>query len=130
MFIDPERKRQLHDACVRAYGLAAPHFAVPARPFEAPFRNKLIRGWLRVPPGDGPRPVVAIFNGTNAVKEELHWWADALLARGIAAITLDGPGLGETFWTPTPWRSWVSRWAATARSAWPRTTRACAPWPR
>ena len=97
VFIDPARKRQLHEACVRAYALAAPHFDVPAVPFEVPFRNRLIRGYLRVPPGDGPRPVVVIFNGTNAVKEELHWWSDALLARGVAAITLDGPGLGETF---------------------------------
>ena len=40
---------------------------------------------------------MVIFNGTNAVKEELHWWSDALLARGVATITLDGPGLGETF---------------------------------
>jgi 2,6-dihydroxypseudooxynicotine hydrolase len=97
VFIDAERKRELHEACVRAYGLAAPHFAVPARPFEVPFRNRLIRGYLRVPPGDGPRPVVVIFNGTNAVKEELHWWSDAFVARGIASVTLDGPGLGETF---------------------------------
>ena len=97
VFIDPARKRQLHAACVRAYALAAPHFEVPARPFEVPFRNRLIRGYLRVPPGDGPRPVVVLFNGTNAVKEELHWWSEALLARGVAAITFDGPGLGETF---------------------------------
>jgi 2,6-dihydroxypseudooxynicotine hydrolase len=97
VFLDPARKRELHDSCVRAYAAAAPHFEVPAVPFEAPFRNRLIRGYLRVPPGDEPRPVVVIFNGTNAVKEELHWWSDALLARGVASITLDGPGLGETF---------------------------------
>jgi len=97
IFMDPARKRELHEACVRAYAQAAPHFAVPARPFEAPFRNRVIRGYLRVPPGEGPRPVVVMFNGTNAVKEELHWWSEALLARGIASIALDGPGLGETF---------------------------------
>lgn len=97
VFLDPARKRELHDACVRAYAAAAPHFEVPATPFEVPFRNRIVRGYLRVPPGDGPRPVVVIFNGTNAVKEELHWWSDALVARGIAAITFDGPGLGQTF---------------------------------
>lgn len=97
MFLDRGRKKQLHDACVRAYAQAAPHFEVPAVPFEVPFRNRLIKGYLRVPPGDGPRPVVVIFNGTNAVKEELHWWADAYVARGMAVITFDGPGLGETF---------------------------------
>ena len=52
---------------------------------------------LRVPPGEGPRPVVVLWNGTNAVKEELHWWADEVLSRGMAAITFDGPGLGGTF---------------------------------
>ncbi len=97
IFLDPARKRELHQSCVRAYALAAPHFEVPAVPFEAPFRNRQIRGYLRVPPGDGPRPVVVIFNGTNAVKEELHWWSESLVARGIATITFDGPGLGETF---------------------------------
>jgi alpha-beta hydrolase superfamily lysophospholipase len=70
---------------------------VPAVPIEVPFRRYLIRGYLRVPPGDGPRPVVVIFNGTNAVKEELHWWSDAYLARGIAVCMFDGPGLGQTF---------------------------------
>lgn len=97
VFLDPGRKKGLHHACVRAYSHAAPLFEVPAVPFEAPFRKRIVRGWLRVPPGDGPRPVVAFFNGVNAVKEELHWWSEALLARGLAVITFDGPGLGETF---------------------------------
>jgi hypothetical protein len=97
VFMDPDRKRQLHEGCVRAYANAAPHFDVPAVPFEVPFRRYLLRGYLRVPTGDGPRPVVVIFNGTNAVKEELHWWADAFVQRGCAVCTFDGPGLGETF---------------------------------
>jgi 2,6-dihydroxypseudooxynicotine hydrolase len=97
VFLDPERKKALHRACHRAYANAAPLFDVPAVPFEAPFRKRHIRGYLRVPPGDGPRPVVVLFNGTNGVKEELHWWSEALLARGLAVITFDGPGLGETF---------------------------------
>jgi alpha-beta hydrolase superfamily lysophospholipase len=97
VFMNPDRKRELHASCVRAYASAAPLFDIPAVPFEAPFRRRTIRGYLRVPPGDGPRPVVVIFNGTNAVREELHWWSNAYLARGIAVIMLDGPGLGETF---------------------------------
>ena len=97
VFLDPERKKGLHRSCVRAYAHAAPLFEVPAVPFEVPFRKRHLRGYLRVPPGDGPRPVVVMFNGTNAVKEELHWWSEAILARGLAVITFDGPGLGETF---------------------------------
>src|SRR2546425_355552 len=69
-------------------------------------RRRVMRGYLRVPReysaarrGNGRRvaPVVVMFNGTNAVKEELHWWGDALLEHGIAVLAFDGPGMGHTF---------------------------------
>lgn len=97
VFIDISRKRELHVKCVRAYAAATSLFDPPIVPFDVPFRGRTVRGLLRLPPGDGPRPVVVLFNGTNAVKEELHWWAEAFVQRGIAAITFDGPGLGTTF---------------------------------
>jgi len=97
VFLDTERKTLLHESCVRAYANAAPLFEIPARPFHVTYRRRVMEGYLRVPPRRGASPVVVIFNGTNAVKEELHWWSEALLARGIATIMFDGPGLGSTF---------------------------------
>jgi 2,6-dihydroxypseudooxynicotine hydrolase len=97
IFLDIRRKRALHEACVRAYAMGAPLFSPPAQPFEVVFRRRVMKGYLRLPPGPQPAPVVVLFNGTNAVKEEMHWWSDAMLARGLATITFDGPGLGETF---------------------------------
>ena len=97
VFLDTRRKQRLHDQCVSAYAQAAPLFEIPARPFRVSYRHRVLEGYLRVPPVRGPVPVVVIFNGTNAVKEELHWWSDALLERGIATILFDGPGLGHTF---------------------------------
>jgi 2,6-dihydroxypseudooxynicotine hydrolase len=97
MFISIDRKRALHQACVRTYREAAPMFDPPAEPFEVTFRRHRLEGYLRRPRTDRPAPVVVLFNGTNAVKEELHWWGEALLARGMAVITFDGPGLGRTF---------------------------------
>ena len=97
VFLDVERKRSLHESCVRAYGMGAPMFDPPAECFEVIYRRRPMRGYLRIPAGPGPAPVVVLFNGTNAVKEELHWWTDALLARGIATLAFDGPGFGETF---------------------------------
>ena len=97
VFLDTRRKKRLHDQCVNAYAQAALLFDIPARPFRVSYRHRVLEGYLRVPPVRGPVPVVVIFNGTNAVKEELHWWSDALLARGLATITFDGPGLGHTF---------------------------------
>ena len=97
IFLDIQRKKLLHQACTRAYGLAAPMMDPPARPFEVLFRRQLMRGYVRLPRGRRPAPVAVLFNGTNAVKEELHWWGEALLDRGIAVITFDGPGLGRTW---------------------------------
>jgi len=97
IFIDVKRKRSLHEGCVRAYAEAAPLFDPPAIPFEVMYRRRPMRGFLRLPRVRGTAPVCVLFHGTNAVKEELHWWSEALLDRGIATITFDGPGLGETF---------------------------------
>jgi 2,6-dihydroxypseudooxynicotine hydrolase len=77
--------------------MGAPLYAPPAESFEVIFRRRVMKGFLRLPAGPRPSPVVVLFNGTNAVKEEMHWWADAMLARGLATITFDGPGLGDTF---------------------------------
>lgn len=97
VFMDMERKRALHDSCVRAYALAAPRLDPPAEPFEVMYRRRPMKGYLRVPAGGRPAPVVVMFHGTNAVKEELHVWSEALLARGLAVVMFDGPGLGGTF---------------------------------
>jgi 2,6-dihydroxypseudooxynicotine hydrolase len=97
MFLDIDRKRALHESSVVAYEKAGPLCDPPARPFEVVFRRRSILGTLRVPRGVGPAPVVVLFNGTNSVKEELHWWTEALLDRGLATLTFDGPGFGGTF---------------------------------
>ena len=98
IFMDIGRKRALHEACVRTYAEGAPYYDPPATRFEVMFRRRPMVGYLRVPRGaTGPVPVVVMFNGTNAVKEELHWWSEAFLGRGLASITFDGPGMGQTF---------------------------------
>jgi len=98
IFLDVRRKRTLHEACVRSYQAAALHFDPPATRFEVMFRRKTMVGSLRIPRGaTGPVPVAVFFNGTNAVKEELHWWSEEFVRRGIACLTFDGPGMGQTF---------------------------------
>jgi len=97
VFMNPERKKRLHEMCVAAYELAGPRCIPPTQPFEVEFRKRKVKGVMRLPLGYGPHPVVVIFNGTNGVKEELHCWSDAYLERGIATVCLDGPGLGQTF---------------------------------
>src|SRR2546426_6650564 len=64
IFLDMNRKRALHAACVRAYAQGAPLMDPPARPFEALFRRQLMRGYIRIPKGVRSAPVVVVFNGT------------------------------------------------------------------
>ncbi|MFD7640421.1 alpha/beta hydrolase family protein [Kitasatospora sp. NPDC059795] len=55
-------------------------------------------GWLRTPTGvnaEGKRfPVAVVIPGMDSAKEEFHALADALLARDLAVLAIDGPGQG------------------------------------
>nr|WP_033259203.1 prolyl oligopeptidase family serine peptidase [Kitasatospora sp. SID7827] len=55
-------------------------------------------GWLRLPetaePGGAGSPLVVLVPGMDSSKEEFHRPADALLARGLAVLAVDGPGQG------------------------------------
>jgi dipeptidyl aminopeptidase/acylaminoacyl peptidase len=53
--------------------------------------------WLLwVPPGDGPRPAVIVLHGAGSRKENHADYARAALAHGMAALTFDNRGHGET----------------------------------
>jgi dipeptidyl aminopeptidase/acylaminoacyl peptidase len=98
----PEEFRTAHDAMLRCYSAGVTKLPVPAERVEFPFRGVAMPGWLRKPRGVARPPVAVILPGLDACKEELHAWAKAFVDRGMAALTLDGPGQGETsFHLPT-----------------------------
>jgi 2,6-dihydroxypseudooxynicotine hydrolase len=80
---------------IAAYRRAAPLLDPPAEPLEIPFAGREMPAYLRVPAGSEPLDLLVLVDGANSVKEELHLWGDALLARGLAVATFDGPGQGE-----------------------------------
>lgn len=85
-----------HEAMLRCYGRAAPDLDPPLAHVTFPFDDAVMSGWLRKP-RNTPRPAVAvILPGLDACKEELHAWSEGFIARGLATLTLDGPGQGET----------------------------------
>ncbi|MQS13019.1 alpha/beta fold hydrolase [Streptomyces kaniharaensis] len=63
-------------------------------------------GWLRRPAAGTGRgdaaPVVLVVPGMDSCKEEFHAVTEALLARGLAVLALDGPGQGVLAATSTP----------------------------
>ncbi len=50
---------------------------------------------LRRPPGVERPPLVLLVPGLDSTKEEFHAWENVFLARGLATLSLDGPGQGE-----------------------------------
>lgn len=99
----PNHPRKLENAVQerRAYLAAARYFRWPTQRMAIPFRGA---------PGDGDEvvflyrrperlespPVVMLWGGVDAWKEQLTAASDALLAQGIATIALDNPGTGES----------------------------------
>ena len=88
--------RAAHEAMLRCYAAAAPDMDPPAQHLTFPFEGAQLHGWLRCPKAPSPLPVAIILPGLDACKEELHAWSEAFLARGLATLTLDGPGQGES----------------------------------
>lgn len=62
---------------------------------EIPFERDRIVANLRRPPGLERAPVVILVPGLDSTKEELPAWEEAVLRRGMASVSLDGPGQGE-----------------------------------
>ncbi|MGF6506161.1 alpha/beta hydrolase family protein [Paraburkholderia sp. 32] len=62
---------------------------------EVPFDGHRVVGNLRRPRGVERPPLALLVPGTDSVKEEFPRWEEEFLARGIATLSMDGPGQGE-----------------------------------
>ncbi len=93
--VDGHQMRSAHDRAVACLDDALPYLDPPGRRVEMPFEGSRLVGILRLPHGDGPRPVVVLVPGLDSTKEELGSTEATFLARGLATFTIDGPGQGE-----------------------------------
>ena len=94
-FEDPELHRKLREATVATYAKALPHLDLPGERVEAPFEGTVIPGILRRPRGAQRPPLVLLVPGLDSVKEELFAMENDFLRRGMATLSIDGPGQGE-----------------------------------
>jgi pimeloyl-ACP methyl ester carboxylesterase len=94
--VDLARHRAAADRAVaalrRAHGLLDP----TAERLEVPFGGTVMVGTLRRPPALGRVPLVLLLPGLDSTKEEFFNWEQVFLERGMATLSLDGPGQGET----------------------------------
>lgn len=99
--VDEQQYTHAHENMLRCYAAASHNTDPPMVRIEFPFDGKYLPGYLRRPSASARPPVAVILPGLDAAKEELHAWSDAFLRRGVATVTLDGPGQGEAaFWFP------------------------------
>jgi dienelactone hydrolase len=80
---------------VALFRKAAPLLEQPGELIEVPFEDGVLRAYLRRPRGSEPHPLALIIPGSDSTKEEFPAFERHFLSRGIATLSLDGPGQGE-----------------------------------
>ena len=94
--LDPERNRRATEQAIAALYAAHELLDPSAERVEAPLDDGRVVGNLRRPPGVPRPPLVLLIPGLDSTKEEFFHWEEVFLLRGMATLSLDGPGQGET----------------------------------
>lgn len=89
-------KKQAYQHSLRIYRKAANYFDVPLAVVELPFKNRKLVGYLQVPRGKTRPAVVMHWGGVDGWKEDRLHPSGMLHALGIATLTVDMPGTGES----------------------------------
>lgn len=97
-YTDLAQKQAAHCEKVACYAQAAPMLHPPAVRLDIPYESIALPAYLRVPNLPGPHPCVILVCGLDSVKEQEYHWEQILLERGIATLSFDGPGQGETWY--------------------------------
>ncbi|HUW78595.1 MAG TPA: alpha/beta fold hydrolase [Candidatus Nanopelagicaceae bacterium] len=92
---DLAQMQTAHMAAVRCLTMALPYLNPPAERIEIPFDGDNIYGVLRLPDRAGPHPLVIMVPGLDSTKEEFRSTEALFLERGLATLSVDGPGQGE-----------------------------------
>ena len=93
--VDPERSRAAADKAVAAMRKTHEHLDPEAERIEVPLDGARLVGNLRRPKGEDRPPLVLLIPGLDSTKEEFFRLENVFLDRGMATLSMDGPGQGE-----------------------------------
>jgi dienelactone hydrolase len=93
---DMEQYRKADAATHGTYRKAIAFLDPPAERVAIPYAGTSMPGYLRRPAGITRPPVSLIVCGLDSVKEEMNSFEPLFHRRGIATLTIDGPGQGES----------------------------------
>src|SRR5919202_497280 len=94
--VDLDRYRAAADKAVAALREVHRLLDPLAERVEIPFEGTTMVGNLRRPIGAERPPLALLLPGLDSTKEEFFEWENVFLSRGLATLSLDGPGQGET----------------------------------
>lgn len=94
-FEDAGVHAELRDRSVAVYRKALPNLDPRGQRLEIPFEGHVIPGHLRRPRDLRRPPLILIVPGLDSSKEELFAIEEEFLGRGLATLTVDGPGQSE-----------------------------------
>jgi len=89
-------KQRAYEKALEAYLAAAKKFDPPLEVMRVPYEGTEVVGYLRMPKGARPAPLVIAIAGLDSRKEEMAERFAPLVERGIAVLALDSPGTGQS----------------------------------
>lgn len=93
---DPPRRTALQERMQAVYRDAAPLLDPPAVRTEIPYgEDRMVLGYLRRPSGVDRPGLALLFPGLESTKEQFSTWEPFFLRRGMATLSIEGPGQGE-----------------------------------
>lgn len=94
--VDPERNRRNTALAVQTLYAGHELLDPTAQRIEAGLDDGTVVANLRLPASPAPVALVVLIPGLDSTKEEFFVWESVFLSRGMATLSLDGPGQGET----------------------------------
>ena len=97
--LDLAAHRRATERAIDALYHAHRHLDPSAERIEARLDGAPLAANLRRPPGVAQPPLVVLIPGLDSTKEEFFHHENAFLIRGMATLSMDGPGQGESGFT-------------------------------
>lgn len=94
--VDLDKHRAAADRAVESLYAGHRLLDPTAERIETPFDGARLVANLRRPRGEARPPLVLLLPGLDSTKEEFFHWENVFLKRGMATLSLEGPGQGET----------------------------------
>jgi 2,6-dihydroxypseudooxynicotine hydrolase len=93
---DPRRRAGLQGRMSALYAEAAPLLDPPAVRTTIPYaEGREVVGYLRTPPGVERPGLAVLLPGLESTKEQFSTYEPYFLRRGVATLSVEGPGQGE-----------------------------------